>query len=451
MSPHYAELAYMLASGNGYKRLPLKHDLNRTLNSLSVDLDKKGKKIDSSTKVPFDANELIPEYWRAPGYPYFLVLLYNIFGEPLFLYTTITQALIGSFFPIIIFFIGVKLFNKKIAVCSMWLTCFYPPLLFTQLQPLPDGFQIMAFTLALCFLIYGVYEKKAAWFFLSGTTIGLGFLFRAEIFSLIPLFSLILLICYRPLKGAIKGIVVIAICSGIFITPWIFRNHNTTGHWDITTGSGIVAWLGIAERENKWGAVLEDAHAHRIAIEQGFDSGNDPRADKWFQKKVKQAFVEDPLYFAISALYRLPEVLATPFHWGYNNPNRTKGFRRHFRLKENLDFFETIFQNKKYILKAFWDRWITAGISLLATFSMIFMGVKYRHDPKKLLLFLSIPVSFMLLRIGIRSLPRYLTMVIPFQLMALSFMFFELKAYFSRRRTGMNCGDQSTEERQGNL
>lgn len=442
MSPHYAELAYMLATGSGYNRLPLKHDLDRTLNSLSIELDKKGEKIHPSTELPFDRNNTIAEYWRPPGYPFFLFLIYELFGEPLFFYATLFQALIGSFLPVVIYFIGIKLFNKKIAICSMWLSAVYLPLLFIQLQPLPDGFQILMLMLALYFFIYSILDKRPAWFPLCGLIIGIGFLFRAEIFALIPLFSLILLALCRPVKLAIKGTIAICFCAAIFITPWVVRNHNTTGHWYITTGSGAVAWLGIAERNNDWGAVLQDAHVHWMAREHGFDSAVTPDADKWLHQKVRIAFKEDPLYFVVGAIYRLPEVFATPFHWGYTNPARTKGFRSHFRLKENLDFFQTIFQNKAYILKAFWDRWITAFTSLVATLSMIFMGIKCRHDPKKLILFLSIPVSFMLLRIGIRSLPRYLTMLIPFQLIALSFMFFGVKKYFSRKRTLQSKGEE---------
>ena len=433
MSTHYVELAYMLASGGGYNTILLDdNNSSKTLAMLSLELSKVGKKICTSTKLPFDRNNTTPEYWRPPGYPIFLLILYWLFGEPLFLFATITQAIIGAFIPILIYFIGIKLFNEKIAICSMWLGAIYPPLLFIQLQVLPDSFQILFILFALYYFIYGIFEKKTKYLIFTGFTIGIGFLFRPEIIILIPLFSLILLVLYRTSKITIKGIIIIFICSSLFIAPWVIRNHNKTGYWYITTGTWAVTWQGIGDRVNKWGATLSDEDVDAMAKKHGFHSWMAPDADKWFKQKVLQCLVEDPLFFLIGAIHRLPEVVATPFDLGYVNPSRTKGFKSYFRLEKNLNTFQTIFQNKVYVIKAFWDRWIIAFISLIAMFSMIFMAIRNRRDFKKWIIFLSIPGCFMLIRVGTLADFRYLTPVIPFQLMALSFIYFEVKGYLKK-------------------
>ncbi len=436
MSVHYAELAYMLASGQGYRSIPQRDFFDETLRRKSIELAEVGKKLDSSVMLPFNTNITIAEYWRPPGYPVFLLILYKIFGEPLFLYACLAQALIGSFLPIVVYLLALRLFNRETALLSSFLSALYPPLVFIQLQPLPDGFLILFIILALyCFVLALDRQRDLPIFVLIGIIAGFGFMFRPEIIILLPIFSLTLFVVYKFRFKVLKDILAMGLSVAILLVPWVYRNYKETGFCYLTTGAGGVAWLGIAERENKWGAVLQDEHAHQLARDHGFDSAHAPDADKWLRQKVKEAFKENPMFFVKNSIYRIPEVIATPFHWGYINPARTKGFRSHFRLKENLDFFQTIFRNKLYILRAFWERLITAFISLIATLSMIFMAIIYRHDPKKVILFLSITVSFMLLRVGIRSLPRYLTMLIPFQLMALSFMFFEVKAYFSRKRS----------------
>lgn len=435
MSFHYAELAYMLSSGHGYSRICGVERTSGVLEKLSLELDKEKKKISPSTTLPFDCNKIVPEDFRPWAYPYFLFIIYKLFGEPLFLHTTLIQALLGAFLPILVFFLTQKLFSRDAAVCAAWLTAFYPPLVFIQLQPLADAFQIFFVVLALFCFICGVDEKfKFFWLGLSGAAIGIGYLFRVEIILLIPVFCLLLFYLFRLSIRTLKGIAAVLVCSAVFITPWVVRNHQETGYWCFTPGSGMAAWLGIAERENKWGAVLGDEYAEGLARAEGYDFGQSPGADMWFKKKVRAAFKEVPVYFLVSAFYRIPQVIAAPFFWGYENPWRTKGFFSYFRLKENLNFYQIILRNKMYILKAFWERWIIALISLLATSSMIFIAWRYRRSPEKAILFLSVPVSFMLARISIRVVEHLMAVLLPFQLISLAVLFTRSLPIFLRQK-----------------
>lgn len=434
MSYHYAELAYMIASGNGYSRLYGTERAGTTLNNLSLELGKEGKKINHSTELPFEFKKIVLEDFRPPAYPYFLAAIYRLFGEPLFLYATLIQALLGAFLPVLVFFVTRKLFGQDAAVCAAWLSALYPPLIFIQLQPLADAFQIFFIVLALFCFICGADEKFSLfWLGLGGAAIGIGYLFRVEILLLIPVFCLLLFYLFRFSMRTLKGIAAVLVCCAVFITPWVLRNHQKTGYWYLTSGAGMAAWLGIAERENKWGAVLDDEHAEGLAGAQGYDFGQGPGADRWFKKKVAAAFKEDPVYFLVSALHRVPQVIATPFFWGYENPWRTKGFYSYFRLKENLNFYQIILRNKTYILKAFWDRLLIAFISLLATISMFFIACKYRCSPEKAILFLGIPLSFMLARIGIRVVEHLMALLLPFQLISLAVLFTQIRPLFLRR------------------
>jgi len=435
MSYHYAELAYMVASGNGYGRIGGAESTDETLKNFSWELAKEGEKINPTTELPFELEKIVPEDFRPPAYPYFLAGIYRLFGEPLFLYATLIQALLGAFLPVVIFFTAKKLFGQDIAVCAAWLSAFYPPLIFIQLQPLADPFQVFFIMLALFCFICGTDEKlNFFWLSLSGAAIGIGYLFRVEIFLLIPVFCLLLFYLFRFSLRTLKGIAVVLVCCAIFIGPWVVWTHQKTGYWYLASGSGMAAWLGIAERENKWGAVLDDWHAEGLVRAQGYDFGQGPAADRWFKKRVAAAFKEEPAFFLISAIQRIPQVIAPPFFWGYENPQRTKGFYSYFRLKENLNFYQIIFRNKTYILKAFWDRLLIALISLLAAISMIFIVCQYRSFPKKVILFLSIPLSFIIARICIRVVEHLMVLLLPFQLIALAVLLVEIRRLFSRQR-----------------
>ena len=76
----------------------------------------------------------LPEepYYRAPLYPYFLATVYNLTGESVY-WTRLLQILLGALLPLLLYFLGLRIFNRSVAFWSAAIAAFYPdPQIFTE-------------------------------------------------------------------------------------------------------------------------------------------------------------------------------------------------------------------------------------------------------------------------------------------------------------------------------
>ena len=58
-------------------------------------------------------------FWQAPFYPYFLALVYKIFGHNYFM-PRLIQFLIGALSCVLVYLLGKKVFNKRTAKNPVW-------------------------------------------------------------------------------------------------------------------------------------------------------------------------------------------------------------------------------------------------------------------------------------------------------------------------------------------
>ncbi|HKZ22555.1 MAG TPA: glycosyltransferase family 39 protein, partial [candidate division Zixibacteria bacterium] len=76
-------------------------------------------------------------FFRAPFYPYFLAVLYKIFGHHLFLVSLI-QHLIGCISVILIFRVAKKLFDRKVAILASTIAATYWIFIYYEAELLLD-------------------------------------------------------------------------------------------------------------------------------------------------------------------------------------------------------------------------------------------------------------------------------------------------------------------------
>ena len=164
-------------------------------------------------------------FFRAPLYPYFLGILYALFGESFYL-PRLIQIIIGSLSCVLIFLLGKKLFNRKIGIIASVIASFYAPLIYHDAELLiPVLIIFLDLTLILLLLSAEVRLKKR-WWFLAGIVLGLSAIARPNILIFVPF--VLLWIClkfWRENKNRIVSSGLFFLLGMILVTsPVTFRN-----------------------------------------------------------------------------------------------------------------------------------------------------------------------------------------------------------------------------------
>ena len=95
-----------------------------------------------------NSNEGLPDepYFRAPLYPYFLSFIYRITGESIY-FSRLIQIVLGSLLPVLIWFLGTKLFDRQIALIAAGIASFYPTFIYYDSSLLITSIMVLLTTL----------------------------------------------------------------------------------------------------------------------------------------------------------------------------------------------------------------------------------------------------------------------------------------------------------------
>ena len=428
MTLEYLGGAYMMAADYGYSRTEIHRwiQVKRDLASYSKALSEDGRQIDRDHRPKIESDALIPQQWRLPGYSAFLLAVYRVFGEPLEQWAGIVGAVIGAFTPLLVYAIAVGMFRRPgAAMGAAWIAAIYPPLAVTSAMLLPVGLWLMILLVALLCIVQGAKSEGGRaylWFLLGGLAIGLSCYFRSNGFYLWIFFGAALLITMAGFLRPILSTCVLALGVFAALAPWAIRNYDASGVllWG-STGTGSTIWKSIGEYKNPWNVKNLDTVATKLAKKNGFESDGTIEADQWFKDKVKVYVREDPMFFVKAAAKRLMWQIAPPFETGYVNPHRTKGMFSHFRNEEGLSPMQVLVRHPGYVVRAYWERILVMLVSALGTlsiFALYFLKPDNKDHLRQTIILSVIPVYFIIIHALIVNHPRYLTPIIPLQIIA---------------------------------
>lgn len=180
-----------------------------------------------------------------PLYPYFLAVVYKVFGHSLDA-ARIVQMLLGGVSAVLIQRLGIRLLGGAAGfLCGILAAC-YRPFIYYDALLLKSVLKVPLTTLFLFFAV-GVLElgrRREA--LPAGICLGLAILTRGNLLLMAPVAALFFLFSGN-LKGPGRLAATILLAAGLalVIAPVTFRNHRAGGEWILTTaGMGQNLYIG---------------------------------------------------------------------------------------------------------------------------------------------------------------------------------------------------------------
>ncbi len=166
-------------------------------------------------------------FFRAPGYPYWLGLIYAAFGHS-YLAVRVIQHLLGVAAILLLYLLARRLFNPTVAAVAALLMAFYPVLMYFEGQLLFDSF-LTFLCLSWFLLLYRARDNPTVWrWFVAGLLYGIISVTRPTFLPLaLPLFGYEIWRCFKmDGKGKalrVGGVLMAGIALAIL--PVTIRNY----------------------------------------------------------------------------------------------------------------------------------------------------------------------------------------------------------------------------------
>lgn len=135
-------------------------------------------------------------FFRAPFYPYFLALVYKIFGHNYFI-PRLIQHLIGATSCVLVYFLAKKLFNKTVAIISFLFAACYGMLIYFESELLLDSFLVFFNILLILFLLKTKEDPQLGRWLVCGLILGLSAITRPNILFFVPFIWLWIYLSFR--------------------------------------------------------------------------------------------------------------------------------------------------------------------------------------------------------------------------------------------------------------
>ena len=357
-------------------------------------------------------------FWQAPLYPYFLGIIYSLFGHDLFLARFI-QIVLGSINCLLIFRITRLAFNSKVSWIAFFIASFYGPFLFFNAELL-NPVLIIFLNLCLILVLFSFSRSlKKNHLFLAGIILGLSSITHGLVVVFLPfvlLWTVLLLLKKKfPVGKMVKYSIVLVVGFLLIISVTTVRNL-LVGHdlvW-ISSNSGINFFIGN-----------NPDYDHTTAIRPGIEW------EELIQHPLRHGFVKpserSDYFWRESFSY----ITHRPFSYLELLGKKFLLIMDGFEIKRNQDMY--LFRNYSFILKILlWRWWIYFPLGLVLPLGfvgmIIFVKDRARADTKdpKPLLVLYFALSQILALLFFFICDRYRIPLIPFLIIFASFAIYRL-------------------------
>jgi len=178
-------------------------------------------------------------FFQAPLYPYFLAVVYTLFGHSLDA-VYLVQIVLGLLGIYALYRAGKKIAGEKVGLVAAALSAFYGVYLFYDVQLLKESLAVTLVCLLFWTLVEAREKKGTALWVWAGIICGFLSLLRE---NMLLIFPFLILLAIRPRERFsaffLRGLVFV-LGIGIVLTPVAFRNWKVGGNFLPTTFQGGV-------------------------------------------------------------------------------------------------------------------------------------------------------------------------------------------------------------------
>ena len=284
--------------------------------------------------------------WKAPVYPAFLGVVYEVFG-PSPTAAALIQALLGPVVTVLVWALARRLFDTQVALVSAAVATFYPNLWLWQVEMLPEGFALpLALIVMILVLERDPSRPRAA---VVGAVMGFSLLVRPTQFFLFAL----VLAAWWIAAGARRGLALTALSilvAGLVVAPWTVRNYLVADDF-IPISMQDAAAYGTFNDEAANDSRLPYAWRAFTARERDLFDPRTPLPDGELRRALQRRAAD---YIADH-----PFSLLEAFYW--NGLSRTWDIRRPAHVLNEADF-----ENRSRSITAvgLGIYWLTLGLAL---------------------------------------------------------------------------------------
>jgi 4-amino-4-deoxy-L-arabinose transferase-like glycosyltransferase len=186
-----------------------------------------------------------PTAFYAIGWPFFLSVIYRIFGHSL-VAAQLINALMGVGAVILTFAISRYLLDVTAALIATALVAVNPTLILYTSTHGTESLFVLEILLLTWLIMRVLASPNTVGLILVGVLTGVAVLTR-PVAVCIPLAAFVaFFVMNRPdTRRTLKSVSVIVAVSALIVAPWIVRNAITVGVPSLQTTSGVVTWTGF--------------------------------------------------------------------------------------------------------------------------------------------------------------------------------------------------------------
>ena len=314
----HAMTAFSVARGDGF------HLDSRWLEEIYAAAPDQERLTDlEDMEIPADLAPGNPSTQYPPGYPLLMAITFKLTGQARYVYVQVLALVVDALVPpVLLYFLGSSLLSRRAGLVAAALYSVWASFAFLAFELRPEAF-LSTVSLGLMAAFYMVLRHGGwMWIAVMAVLIAIGVNLRSDMLGTVPFIALATTIAVRGsltsrvMKGAGLG-AALATAALVSLVPYGLIQRDAFGEFSFSTPAlGVVAWQGIGEYPNPWGAVLSDTHVEDLLAAQGLEYAT-PEGDRYLLDKVKDAVNEDPLWFVGTTIDRAKRVLFMQYNWGF--------------------------------------------------------------------------------------------------------------------------------------
>ncbi len=366
-------------------------------------------------------------FFRAPLYPYFLGLVYALFGDGPNAIRVI-QSILGSLSCVLVFLISREIFNRRTAIIAGFVAAFYPILIYFDNELLITSLFIFLALLLFYFALRTKSESSHGRIYLLGFLMGLAAIARPTILIFVPLLLFWILYYRKAKKGTagnnwIRGLLVIAgIMSAVL--PVTIRNYAVGNDLVlISYQGGVNFWIGNNEQAD---GKTAGAPGHFKAYGEYQDNvkfSSEKVAEMDLGREMRPSEISSYWYgkgleFIAGNPGQALGLMIKKFYFAWNA----------YEIESNRDIYSQREYSSLFSV-LLWHKIIGFPFGLLAPLAIAGIVIMFRNWKNRYFLLIGIIIAYQIILISFFVTSRFRAPTIPFLIMAGAFALDYLIAY----------------------